>query len=101
MTVNEIYLLEEAEEDLENGKIFYDDNEPGVGAYFWDSMISEIESLYLYAGVHEIKYNFYKMITKRFPYAIYYYISNSEVYVVAVLPMKKDPRWIRKRLNFQ
>jgi len=101
MTIHEIHVLEEAEQDLENGKKFYDENEHGVGDYFWDSMISEMESLYLYAGIHKPEFSFHRMITKRFPYAIYYYIKSSNVYVVAVIPMKRDPKWIRERFNLQ
>ena len=31
------------------------------------------------------------MFAKRFPYAVYYEIENEIAYVVAVLPMRRDP----------
>ena len=31
------------------------------------------------------------MLAKRFPYAIYYEIKDEIAYVVAVLPMRRDP----------
>lgn len=52
MTVDNISLLKEVEQDLKDGKKFYNQIENGVGNYFWDSLIAEIESLIIYAGIH-------------------------------------------------
>lgn len=64
-------MLEEAVDDLNEGKAFYDLKELGVGEYFWDSLISDIESLIIYAGIHKKQFGMYQMLAKRFPYAIY------------------------------
>ena len=48
MKINEIYVLEEAARDLNDGRDFYNSRESGVGLYFWDYMVGEFESLYLY-----------------------------------------------------
>ncbi|MEE9398433.1 MAG: type II toxin-antitoxin system RelE/ParE family toxin, partial [Methylococcales bacterium] len=69
--IKDVLLLEEAINDLEDGRFFYDKQEPGVGDYFWDSLLSDMESLIIYAGVHSKKFGFYRMFAKRFPYAIY------------------------------
>ena len=45
MKVKDVLILKEASDDLNEGKAFYDIQEPGVGDYFWDCMISDIESL--------------------------------------------------------
>jgi len=37
------------------------------------------------------------MLSKRFPYAVYYELKDEIAYVVAVLPMRRDPLWIKKR----
>jgi len=34
-----------------------------------------------------------------FPYALYYEIENEIAYVVAVLPMRRDPLWIKEKLQ--
>lgn len=47
MKINDVFLLEEAVDDMEEGKAFYNLRESGVGEYFWDSLISDIESLIL------------------------------------------------------
>ncbi len=37
MNVREVVILREVADDLNDGKAFYDQREPGVGDYFWDS----------------------------------------------------------------
>ena len=99
MKINDIVILTEAAIDLSEGKDFYDKREMAVGDYFWDSLIADIESLVIYAGIHNKKYDFHRMLAKRFPYSIYYEINNEIAYVVAVLPMRRDPLWIKEKLQ--
>lgn len=99
MNIKDIQILTEAEEDLESGRFFYNNQEQGIGEYFWDCLISDIESLIIYAGVHVKKYGYFRMPSKRFPYSIYYEVKEQTAYIVAVLPMRKSPEWIRKRMG--
>jgi hypothetical protein len=99
MKVVDIFILKEAIDDLEEGKNFYNQNEQGVGDYFWDSLISDIESLVIFAGIHNRQYGYYRMLAKRFPYAVYYEIKDAIVYVVAVLPVRRSPEWVYKKLK--
>jgi len=46
-----IELLDSAEKDLLDGFKFYQRQSRGLGDYFLDSLFSDIESLYLYAGI--------------------------------------------------
>jgi len=69
-----------------------------VGEYFWDSLISDIESLVIYAGIHSKVYGYYRMSSKRFPYSIYYELNNDTAYVIAVLPERRNPTWVRRKL---
>jgi hypothetical protein len=39
------------------------------------------------------------MLAKRFPYAIYYDIADDIAYVVAVLPMRRSPTWIKRKIK--
>ena len=71
MKIKEVFLLKEAVEDLNEGKSFYDLKETGVGDYFWDCIVADIESLILYAGVHRKRLGLFQMFAKRFPYAMY------------------------------
>ena len=99
MKIKDVVTLKEVSNDLNEGKEFYDQREAGVGDYFWDSLVADIESLIIYAGIHNIKYSFNRMLSKRFPYAIYYEIKDEIAYVVAVLPMRRDPLWIKRRIE--
>jgi len=94
-----IFVLKEAADDLNEGGAFYDRKETGIGDYFWDSLIADIESLIIYAGIHNKRYGLYRIFAKRFPYAIYYEIVEEVTYVIAVLPMRQDPGWIKKKLK--
>jgi len=99
MKIKDVITLKEVANDLKDGKSFYDQREAGVGDYFWDSLVADIESLIIYAGIHNKRYGLHRMLAKRFPYAIYYEIENEIAYVVAVLPMRRDPAWIERKLK--
>ena len=68
--------------------------------YFLDSLNSDIESLKIYAGIHSIHFGkYHRLLSKRFPFAVYYRIEENKVRVYAVLDCRRDPAWIRKRLG--
>jgi hypothetical protein len=48
--VEDVIVLDEAADDLGDGIAFYDAQDQGVGQYFFDSLISDIDSLLLYAA---------------------------------------------------
>ncbi|MDD2698447.1 MAG: hypothetical protein PHF17_06595 [Arcobacteraceae bacterium] len=53
MNVNNIIALEEVSIDIKVAEIFYEKQNKGLGGYFKDSIISDIESLWLYDGIHK------------------------------------------------
>jgi plasmid stabilization system protein ParE len=99
MNVSDVIILREASEDLQAGFDFYENREIGIGSYFIDCLISDIESLYVSAGIHNRHFGFMRMFSKRFPYAIYYDIDGSIARVVAVLDMRMNPESIRNFLG--
>jgi plasmid stabilization system protein ParE len=99
MNIKHIQILSEAEADLEDGRGFYENQEQGVGDYFWDSLLSDIESLIIYAGVHSKEYGYYRMSSMRFPYSIYYDLNDNTAYIIAVLPERRNPKWVRSKLT--
>lgn len=94
-----IQILDEAKQDLIQGFRFYENQEPGLGSYFLDSLFSDVDSLRLYAGIHQVIYGYFRCLSKRFPFAIYYSVEKDLVSVRAVLDCRKDPLWIRNRLS--
>lgn len=99
MKVREIVFLDDAVEDILLGRQFYDEQEEGVGDYFFDSIISDSESLRLYAGIHRKQHGYFRLLSVRFPFAIYYDIHVAIVRIIAVLDMRKNPDSIRKSLD--
>jgi hypothetical protein len=99
MKAKDVFVLKEAVDDLNEGRSFYDLQESGVVDYFWDCLIGDIESVIIYASIHSKKCGLYRMFAKRFPYAIYYEINEDIAYVVGVLPMRRDPAWIARKME--
>ena len=93
-------LLTSAFNDLADGRDFYERQDKGLGIYFLDSLFSDIDSLVLYAGIHRQVFGFHRLLSKRFPYAIYYQIeTGSGVVVYRVLDCRQNPRKIRTVLK--
>ncbi len=44
-------------------------------------------------------YGYYRANAKRFPYSIFYEIENNKIYIMAILDARRDPKWIKKRLD--
>jgi len=99
MNVKKVIAIEDVHSDLNIGERFYESSEAGIGIYFRDCIIADIESLTLYAGIHSKHFGFYRMLSARFPYAIYYDIRGETAIVVAVLDMRRDPSWIGRILQ--
>jgi hypothetical protein len=99
MSQAEVLILAESVEDLKIGADSYDARQPGVGDHFWDSLLDDIETLEFSAGVHARHFGCHRMVAKHFPYAIFYRTRPQSVEVIAVLPLRRDPKWIERRLR--
>ena len=94
-----IKILSSAVEDLHAGRLFYEKQGEGLGDYFLDSLFSDIDSLALYAGIHRKVFGYYRLLAKRFPYAVYYTLEEDVVVVTRVLDLRRDPKRIRESLT--
>ena len=95
-----IRILDSAQKDLTDGFWFYENQEVGLGSYFLDALFSDVDSLNIYAGIHQIYFeNHHRLLSKRFPFAVYYRIKDSTVLVYAILDCRRNPAWIRKKLK--
>ena len=94
-----VRVLAEAAHDIERGIDFYDAIENGVGLYFRDSLIADIRRLGVYFGEHRIYLGYFRALSSRFPYAIYYRDMDETRQVVAVLDLRRSPEWIRDQLT--
>ncbi|MBD3375185.1 type II toxin-antitoxin system RelE/ParE family toxin [candidate division KSB1 bacterium] len=95
-----IEILKSAHQDLISGFYFYEKQGKGLGTYFLDTLFSDIDSLQIYAGIHSIHFDkYHRLLSKRFPFAIYYRVEEDMVYIHAVLDCRRNPAWIRKKLK--
>ncbi len=95
-----IKILESAVEDLKRSYDFYEKLSKGLGSYFLNTLFSDIDSLQLYGGIHQNHFGYHRMLSKRFPFAIYYKVREDTVIVYAVLDCRQNPEKIQKRLKF-
>lgn len=94
-----IKVLPSALDDLDRGRRFYARHGAGVGEYFLDSLFSDIDSLEVYAGVHMKVFGFHRLLSKRFPYAVYYRIEQDACVVFRVLDCRRKPQKTRRALK--
>ena len=92
-------ILSSAMTDLYAGRIFYEKQGEDLGEYFFDSLFSDIDSLVLYAGIHPKVFGYYRLLSKRFPYAIYYTLEGDTIIVHRILDMRRHPNRIKKALR--
>jgi len=94
-----IVISDHASRDLLAGYRFYERQAAGVGSYFLDSLFSDIDSLLLHAGAHVTVRGYYRAISKRFPFAIYYKIEAREIRVRRVLDCRRNPSRLKVLLK--
>ena len=95
-----IKITSDALEDLNEGYLFYEAQEDGLGEYFSDSLKSDIEGLKVTGGVHRLAFRDYRRALSRiFPYAIYYSMEGQTVTIWAVIDGRRHPEWISDHLE--
>ena len=71
-----------------------------MGGYFLDSVFADIDSLALYGGVHAEAFGHHRLLTRRFPYAVYYKMdTEGRVVVHRVLDCRQHPGKTRQALG--
>jgi len=95
-----VQISEDALQDLNDGFRFYEAQEPGLGDYFTACLRADIEGLKLSAGIHRVVYRDYRrLLSKVFPYGIFYTLKDEYAVVWAVIDLRRDPIWIRAKLK--
>ena len=99
MNIKNIISLKEVSQDLKIAKEFYEKQSFGLGTYFLDSILSDIESLYIYYGIHFKVKDYFRVLSKRFPFSIYYKFDKNFIYIYAVLDCRQNPILLNTRLE--
>lgn len=99
MKHRKVRLTDEAVADIDSATLFYEKLIAGLGQYFFDSVITDLDALGFFGGIHQQTLGYYCCPAKRFPFLIYYDLSDEEVSVVAVLDTRANPKRAQKRLS--
>ena len=99
---NSIHLLKlivQSENDIAKAILFYEKQKDKLGEYFLDSIMSDIESLYIYYGIHFKVKDYFRVLSKRFPFSIYYKFDKNFIYIYVVLDCRQNPILLNTRLE--
>ena len=95
-----IRILRSGRQTVADGIRFYERQGTGLGSYFLNSIMSDLRSLEIYAGVHQLyRDTFHRMTCSKFPYSIYYRIEGSTADVYAVLDDRREPTRTKDMLD--
>lgn len=94
-----VELRDEARGDLVIGALFYGKQSPGLDDHFLACLRDDLKQLETTFGIHEKYRGFHRKLSQRFPFAIYYLVTESCVDVVAILDCREDPEATDSRLG--
>ncbi len=87
-----VRILTSAFNDLAAGRDFYKVQGGEVADYVLDSVLSDIDSLAIYGGIHRKVMGYHRLLTRRFPFAVYYKMgTDGSVIVFRVLDCRQNP----------
>ena len=92
-------ILPSAVADLDRGREFYARQSDSLGDYFLNSLFSDIDALELYGGVHPKAFGYHRLLSKRFPFAVYYKMDGDVCIVWRVLDCRQNPEKIKGALK--
>jgi plasmid stabilization system protein ParE len=94
-----VLVLSTAEEDLRSGFDFYEQRQQGIGAYFLECLFRDVDALRTQAGIYRLENGYHRLLSDRFPCAIYYTFDEDTVKIWRILDLRRDPAWRRDELN--
>lgn len=93
-------ISDDALRDLDDGFLFHEAQGSGLGDYFVACLRADIEGLRVTGGIHHVVYrDYHRLLSKLFPYGIFYTMKDDCAVVWAVVDLRRDPEWIRSKLS--
>lgn len=95
-----VSILEDAESDLDESFIWYEIQRIGLGNLFFKSVNQSINTILknprAFQKAHK---NIRKILTKKFPYCIYYYIDENKntIKIIAIIHSRRSPKVWKNR----
>ena len=91
-------LRPEAELDLADAALWYEEQRPGLGRQFLDEVLAAFSMIEATPLMHPIVHrDARRALIRRFPFGIYYRIETGAIIVVAIMHGSRDPRRWKKR----
>ena len=93
-----VYLRPEAETDIEEAAIWYEEQRQGLGQEFLDDVLSLCETISENPAIYPVVHRrTRRALIRRFPFGVYFRIEDKQVIVVAVIHGSRHPRRWRQR----
>ncbi len=95
----EVRLRPEAEQDVVEAALWYEENEPGLGVQFVDQVQATLNTIAeqpsAFTAVHK---TVRRALVKRFPFGVFYKTDKDGLVIIAVLHGSRHPRaWKERR----
>lgn len=84
---------------MADGFAFYESQQAGLGRYFLDSLSTDIDSLAHSGGIHRQVFGAHRLLSRLFPFAVYYDVVGDTAHVKAILDCRRDPKWIQTKVR--
>jgi len=89
----EIRLRDEAEADLNEAAIWYQQQQGGLGNEFLDEVVSLLQSIQQHPLAYPVIHReTRRALMRRFPFGVFYRVENEYIVVVAIIHASRHPR---------
>ncbi|ANV83845.1 addiction module toxin RelE [Picosynechococcus sp. PCC 7003] len=86
-----VVLTPQTEQDLEKIYDWYEQRNKGLGSEFIRIIDANLSQIQRYPGAHPVvRKNIRRKIIRRFPYALFYIITETQIVIIACLHLKQD-----------
>jgi plasmid stabilization system protein ParE len=95
----ELIVAPEAEQDIDEAYGWYESKQFGLGEDFLSRVDACIQSILRSPELHRVVYeNYWRMLVRRFPYAIFYEYVNGVATIYCIFHTSRDPKRWQQRL---
>ena len=95
-----VRFLEPAETELDQAVDWYELQTPGLGDTFLIEVLSAVERMALYPQAwHPLGQGLRRCRLNRFPYGLIYAVENTDILILAVAHLHREPGYWRDRLK--
>lgn len=96
-----VSIYSEAEEDIDNAFVWYEQKQIGLGESFYKSINTSVTYISKNPfSCEEIYKDIRRFVIKKFPFGLYYSVNskNKEIQIIALLHFKRSTKILGKRI---